>query len=43
VTMTKARPDKNDSKPKSRKGRHPGRAAPPAHLERVQVLNPVPK
>jgi hypothetical protein len=29
------------SKP-SRKGRHPGRAGLPAHLERVEVLNPVP-
>lgn len=27
---------------KSRKGRHPGRAAPPAHLERVEHPNPVP-
>ena len=27
---------------KSRKGRHPGRAAPPAHLPRVPVPNPVP-
>lgn len=27
---------------KSRKGRHSGRAAPPAHLERVEVPNPVP-
>ena len=31
------------SKPKpSRRGRHPGRTAFPAHLERVPVLNPVP-
>ena len=29
-------------KKKSRKGRHPGRAAPAAHLERVEVPNPVP-
>jgi transposase len=28
--------------PKSRKGRHPGRAALPAHLPRVEVPNPVP-
>lgn len=27
---------------RSRKGRHPGRAGFPAHLERVEVLNPVP-
>lgn len=27
---------------KSRKGRHPGRARPPAHLPRVEVPNPVP-
>jgi transposase len=27
---------------RSRKGRHPGRAALPAHLERVEVINPVP-
>lgn len=27
---------------KSRRGRHPGRAAPAAHLERVEVPNPVP-
>lgn len=27
---------------RSRKGRHPGRAALPAHLPRVEVLNPVP-
>jgi len=26
----------------SRRGRHPGRKAPPAHLERVEVENPVP-
>jgi transposase len=36
----------NDDEPlpekKSRKGRHPGRAKPPAHLERVPVPNPVP-
>lgn len=29
-------------KKKSRKGRHPGRAAAPAHLERVEIPNPVP-
>jgi transposase len=28
--------------PKSRKGRHPGRAKLPAHLPRVEVMNPVP-
>jgi len=28
--------------PKSRKGRHPGRAALPAHLPRVELNNPVP-
>ena len=27
---------------KSRKGNHPGRSAPPAHLPRVEVINPVP-
>jgi transposase len=32
-----------DPKPKkSRKGKHPGRAAPPAHLPRVEVINAVP-
>lgn len=29
-------------KRKSRRGRHPGRAAPPAHLGRIQVFNRVP-
>lgn len=34
---------RDGSKPKpSRKGRHPGRAAFPVHLERVEVMNPVP-
>ncbi len=38
-----ARADGAEPKPKrSRKGRHPGRAPFPAHLERVEVLNPVP-
>jgi transposase len=42
-----ARPDDQPSaaeaKPKaSRRGRHPGRAALPAHLERIEVPNPVP-
>jgi transposase len=43
VILPQARPDKDGSRPKGRKGRHPGRTAPPAYLERVQVLNPVPK
>ncbi len=43
VILPQARPDKDGSKPKGGKGRHPGRTAPPAYLERVQVLNPVPK
>jgi transposase len=33
---------KPDKPKKSRKGRHPGRAALPAHLPRVPVINPVP-
>src|SRR5207245_1775299 len=33
---------KSAPKKKSRKGRHPGRAKLPAHLERVEVPNPVP-
>lgn len=37
-----ARPKKPGREPKSRKGRHPGRAALPAHLPRVEVPNPVP-
>lgn len=33
----------SDAKPKrSRKGRHPGRSALPAYLERIEVLNPMP-
>ena len=43
ATVPKAKPNKEGTKPKSCKGRHPGRTAPPAHLQRVQVLNPVPK
>lgn len=36
-------PAEGEAKPKkSRRGRHPGRAAPPAHLPRVPVENPVP-
>jgi transposase len=35
--------EKSPAQPaKSRKGRHPGRSAFPAHLERVEVTNPVP-
>jgi transposase len=38
-----ARPKQASARaPKSRKGRHPGRAALPAHLPRVEVDNPVP-
>lgn len=38
-----ARADNGGPKPKrSRKGRHPGRAPFPAHLDRVEVMNPVP-
>src|SRR6185369_6179709 len=37
-----ARPSKPDKRKESRKGKHPGRAALPAHLPRVPVLNPVP-
>jgi transposase len=36
------RPTKPPREKKSRKGRHPGRAALPAHLPRVDVPNPVP-
>lgn len=35
-------PEKAERAKKSRKGRHPGRAAAPAHLERVEKDNPVP-
>jgi transposase len=35
-------PSADSGHERSRKGRHPGRAAPPAHLERVEVQNPVP-
>ncbi len=38
---TDAAPDER-RRPKSRKGRHPGRAALPAHLPRVEIPNPVP-
>ena len=41
ATKPNAKPD-NEAKPKSRKGRHPGRGALPAHLPRVDVENPVP-
>ncbi|MBF5066422.1 IS66 family transposase, partial [Salmonella enterica subsp. enterica serovar Istanbul] len=35
--------DENAEKGKrSRKGKHPGRAAAPSHIERIEVLNPVP-
>jgi transposase len=40
-----AKPARKKPAPKpqgSRKGKHPGRAAPPAHLRRVEVINPVP-
>lgn len=36
------KPTKPKKPPQSRKGRHPGRAALPAHLPRVQVVNAVP-
>jgi transposase len=43
VAKTPANKDDAGPKPKrSRKGRHPGRTALPAHLERVEVPNPVP-
>ena len=41
-TIEDARPAGPDKPKKSRKGRHPGRAALPAHLPRVEVLNAVP-
>ncbi len=37
-----ARPIKSKKPKQSRKGKHPGRAALPAHLPRVEVLNAVP-
>jgi transposase len=41
--MVEAQKPAKPKKPKqSRKGRHPGRAALPAHLPRVEVINPVP-
>jgi len=41
--MVEAQKPKKPKKPKqSRKGRHPGRAALPAHLPRVEVINAVP-
>jgi transposase len=42
ATPTKPADKEHPSEKKSRKGRHPGRAAPPAHLQRVPVPNPVP-
>jgi transposase len=33
---------RDEAAKRSRKGRHPGRSAPPAHLPRVEVPNPVP-
>ena len=43
ITAVPAKPTANDAATrKSRRGRHPGRAAAPAHLERVQVVNRVP-
>jgi transposase len=46
VSVTPAPPadsnGRDEPKNKSRKGKHPGRAALPAHLERVDVPNPVP-
>lgn len=41
-TIEGARPADPDKPKKSRKGRHPGRAALPAHLPRVAVINAVP-
>jgi transposase len=41
VTEPKATDDAKEKK-RSRKGKHPGRAAPPAHLDRVVAPNPVP-
>jgi transposase len=40
--MTEGRAQKPKAPKGSRKGRHPGRAALPAHLPRVPVINPVP-
>jgi transposase len=37
-----ARPKKGKGSKSSRKGTHPGRAAPPGHLERVRIYNNVP-
>ena len=42
TTSTKPEDKERSNTKKSRKGRHPGRAAPPAHLQRVPVPNPVP-
>lgn len=42
AASAKAEEQKAAPEKKSRKGRHPGRRAPPAHLERVETPNPVP-
>jgi len=42
VPKAKTDEDAGEKKKRSRRGRHPGRAALPAHLERVQMPNPVP-
>jgi transposase len=43
VTSPPPAPEASNSEPKkSRKGRHPGRTAPPAHLPRVPIFNRVP-
>lgn len=41
-TSTAADAETGEPSKKSRRGRHPGRAAPPAHLPRVPADNPVP-
>jgi transposase len=43
LALVPAKPaDPNASKERNRKGRHPGRAAVPAHIERIKVFNRVP-
>jgi hypothetical protein len=43
IVVARPRPTREtDKEPKRRRGRHPGRAAFPARIERVEVPNPVP-
>jgi transposase len=45
ITVVPARPSPAATEPKSKKqqrGQHPGRTAPPGHLPRVTIVNPVP-